>query len=82
MMDKILTTVYLPFNCAIRFAINLTSPFPMSPEEKRRREREEPLAEIVCAIFNYIIMILFGYLNDTIAMVTKMLVKNSKRRSQ
>lgn len=81
MMDKILTTVYLPFNCAIRFAINLTSPFPTSPEEKRRREREEPLSEIICAILNYIIMILFGYLNDTIAMVTKILVKNSNEEA-
>lgn len=72
MMDKILTTVYLPFSCAIRFAINWTSPFPMSVEEKRRREREEPLTEIICAIFSYIIMILFGYLNDAIGMVTKM----------
>ena len=64
MMRKILATIYLPFNYAIRFAINWTSSQPSSREENDRKEREEPLEEILYAMFSYTIMTLFGYLND------------------
>lgn len=71
MMQKILATIYLPFNYAIRFAINWTSTPPKTLEERKRREREEPLDEIFYAILNYFIMISFGYLNDILRLLNR-----------